>query len=58
MLSKFLHQDTLRNGLNDYLNTYKFSNADTKDLWHVFSTNTNHTLDVKVVVVVFYGYFL
>lgn len=48
MLSKFLQEETLQNGLNDYLNTYKFSNADTKELWNVFSRNTNQTLEVKV----------
>lgn len=48
MLGKFLQQDTLQSGLNDYLNTYKYSNADTKDLWNVFSRNTNQSLDVKV----------
>lgn len=48
MLGKFLQQDTLQSGLNDYLNTYKYSNADTKDLWNVFSRNTNQSLDIKV----------
>lgn len=48
MLGKFLQQETLQSGLNDYLNTYKYSNADTKDLWNVFSRNTNQSLDVKV----------
>ena len=50
MLSKFLQQETLQNGLNDYLNTYKYSNADTKDLWNVFSRNTNQSLEVKVIM--------
>lgn len=48
MLGKFLQQETLQNGLNDYLNTYKYSNADTKDLWNVFSKHTNQSLEVKV----------
>lgn len=48
MLGKFLQQETLQNGLNDYLNTYRFNNADTKELWNVFSRNTNQSLDVKV----------
>ncbi|RZC34845.1 endoplasmic reticulum aminopeptidase 1-like [Asbolus verrucosus] len=50
MLSKFLQQETLQNGLNDYLNTYKYSNADTKDLWNVFSRNTNQSLEVKAIM--------
>lgn len=48
MLANFLQQETLQNGLYDYLNTYKYSNAETKDLWNVFSRNTNQSLEVKV----------
>lgn len=48
MLEKFLSQDILRRGLNDYLNTHKYGNADTKDLWTVLSKHTNQTLEVKV----------
>lgn len=48
MLANFLQQENLQNGLYDYLNTYKYSNAETKDLWNVFSRNTNLSLDVKV----------
>ncbi|XP_067012904.2 endoplasmic reticulum aminopeptidase 1 isoform X2 [Anabrus simplex] len=50
MLEKFLHQDTLRNGLNDYLNTHKYGNAETKDLWNVLSKNANQSLDVKTIM--------
>ncbi|XP_065165053.1 endoplasmic reticulum aminopeptidase 1-like isoform X2 [Atheta coriaria] len=50
MLGKFLQQETLQNGLNDYLNTYRFNNADTKELWNVFSRNTNQSLDVKLIM--------
>ncbi|XP_017777374.1 PREDICTED: endoplasmic reticulum aminopeptidase 1-like isoform X2 [Nicrophorus vespilloides] len=50
MLGKFLQQETLQNGLNDYLNTYKYSNADTKELWNVFSRNTNQSLEVKTIM--------
>lgn len=49
MLEKFLSQETLRSGLNDYLNKHKYGNADTKDLWTVLSKHTNQTLDVKVI---------
>lgn len=48
MMEKFLGQDTLKRGLNDYLNTHKFSNADTKDLWAVMSKHANHSIHVKV----------
>lgn len=50
MLAKFLQLETLQNGLNDYLNIYKHSNADIKDLWNVFSKHTNHSLEVKVII--------
>ena len=50
MLEKFLSQNILRKGLNDYLNTHKYGNADTKDLWTVLSKHTNQTLEVKVSV--------
>lgn len=48
MLADFLQLETLQTGLNDYLNTYKYGNAETKDLWAVFSRNTNQSLEVKV----------
>jgi aminopeptidase N len=48
MLEKFLHQETLRNGLNDYLNIHQYGNAETKDLWNVLSKHANQSLDVKV----------
>lgn len=49
MLEKFLKQNVLRSGLNDYLNKHKYGNADTKDLWTVLSKHTNQTLEVKVI---------
>lgn len=48
MLANFLQDEILQNGLNDYLDTYKYTNVETKDLWNALSRNTNHTLDVKV----------
>lgn len=50
MLGKFLQQETLQNGLNDYLSTYKYMNADTKELWNVFSRNTNQSLEIKTIM--------
>lgn len=52
MMAEFLEQENLRDGLNDYLNTYKYGNAEIKDLWHVFTRNTNQSLDVKVFPVI------
>lgn len=48
MLEKFLGLETLRSGLNDYLNTHKYGNADTFDLWSVLSKHANQTVQVKV----------
>lgn len=48
MMAEFLGEENLRDGLNDYLNTYKCGNAETKDLWQVFTRHTNHSTDVKV----------
>lgn len=48
MLEKFLTQETFRSGLNDYLNTHKYSNADTKDLWTVLTKHANNSIQVKV----------
>ncbi|KAK6635853.1 hypothetical protein RUM44_001107 [Polyplax serrata] len=50
MLEKFLEEDTLRSGLNDYLNTHMFKNADTEDLWFAFSKHNNQSLQVKTVM--------
>ncbi|CAH0561852.1 unnamed protein product [Brassicogethes aeneus] len=50
MLSKFLPPETLSNGLYDYLMTYKYSIAETKDLWNIFSRNSNQSLEVKSIM--------
>ncbi|XP_050424604.1 endoplasmic reticulum aminopeptidase 1-like [Adelges cooleyi] len=50
MLEKFLGLETLRSGLNDYLNTHKYGNADTKDLWSVLSKHANETVQVKAIM--------
>lgn len=38
MLRSFLGSDNLRKGLQAYLKKFNYSNADTADLWNVFST--------------------
>ncbi|KAG5892870.1 hypothetical protein JTB14_032594 [Gonioctena quinquepunctata] len=50
MLANFLQDENLQNGLNDFLLSYKYANAETKDLWNVFSRHTNQTLDVKTII--------
>ncbi|XP_050314104.1 endoplasmic reticulum aminopeptidase 1-like isoform X2 [Anthonomus grandis grandis] len=50
MLSNFLPEYTLQNGLNSYLSTYKYNVAETKDLWNILTESTNHTLDVKTIM--------
>lgn len=54
MLEKFLGLETLRSGLNDYLNTHKYSNAETEDLWTVLSKHANETVQVKVKVLILF----
>ncbi|OAD57971.1 Glutamyl aminopeptidase [Eufriesea mexicana] len=48
MLEGFLCEDVLKSGLNDYLNSHAYGNADTNDLWAVFTKHANNTFDVKV----------
>ena len=48
MIESVLGQDVLRQGLMDYLNENKFSNAETDDLWRSLSGSTNYTIEVKV----------
>lgn len=50
MLERFLEKDALRMGLNDYLNTHMFGNADTEDLWAAFSKHNNQSLEVCFVI--------
>ena len=33
MLEAYLGEEDFRNGLKEYLNTYKYKNAKTEDLW-------------------------
>lgn len=48
MLEGFLGEDVFKDGLNDYLNTHAYGNADTSDLWEAFTKRVQHTYDVKV----------
>ncbi|KAL1493346.1 hypothetical protein ABEB36_011418 [Hypothenemus hampei] len=50
MLKNFLHEDILQNGLSEYLITYKYSTAETKDLWNTFSKSINQSLDIKAIM--------
>ncbi|XP_060872010.1 endoplasmic reticulum aminopeptidase 1-like [Metopolophium dirhodum] len=50
MLEKFLGLETLRSGLNDYLNTHKYGNADTTDLWSVLSLHAKNTVQVRYIM--------
>ncbi|XP_053982907.1 endoplasmic reticulum aminopeptidase 1-like isoform X1 [Hylaeus volcanicus] len=50
MLEGFLCEDVLKSGLNDYLNIHAYRNADTNDLWAVFTKHANHTFDVKAIM--------
>ncbi|XP_033306357.1 endoplasmic reticulum aminopeptidase 2-like isoform X2 [Bombus bifarius] len=50
MLEGFLCEDVLKSGLNEYLNSHAYGNADTNDLWAVFTKHTNNTFDVKAIM--------
>ncbi|XP_056646325.1 endoplasmic reticulum aminopeptidase 1-like isoform X1 [Diorhabda sublineata] len=50
MLANFLQNENLENGLNDYLSTYKYQNAEMKDLWNVLGKNTNQSLDINTIM--------
>ncbi|XP_024085404.1 endoplasmic reticulum aminopeptidase 1-like isoform X2 [Cimex lectularius] len=50
MMETFLGEDTLKAGLTDYLDTHKYSNADTKDLWAIMSKHANHSIRVKNIM--------
>lgn len=51
MLEGFLGENVFKKGLNEYLNVHAYANADTNDLWTVFSKNANNTFDVKVIII-------
>lgn len=48
MLEGFLGRDTLRSGLQLYLLTHAYQNADTTDLWKALSDSSPAALHVKV----------
>ncbi|XP_058801112.1 endoplasmic reticulum aminopeptidase 2-like isoform X2 [Phymastichus coffea] len=50
MLEGFLTEDILKVGLNDYLGSHAYGNADTNDLWAVFTKHVNKTFDVKAIM--------
>ncbi|CAK9830592.1 Glutamyl aminopeptidase [Anthophora retusa] len=50
MLEGFLCEDVLKSGLNDYLKSHAYGNADTNDLWAVFTKHANNTFDVKAIM--------
>ncbi|XP_008211798.2 endoplasmic reticulum aminopeptidase 2 isoform X2 [Nasonia vitripennis] len=50
MLEGFLCEDVLKAGLNDYLGMHAYGNADTNDLWSVFTKHVNRTFDVKAIM--------
>ncbi|XP_044018769.1 endoplasmic reticulum aminopeptidase 2-like isoform X2 [Aphidius gifuensis] len=50
MLQVFLGEDIFRKGLNEYLKTHAYRNADTNNLWTVFTKHTNNSYDVKAIM--------
>lgn len=58
MLEGFLGRDTLRAGLQLYLLTHEYQNADTTDLWKALSDSSPAALHVKVQIHYFWLNFL
>jgi len=52
MLEGFLGRDTLRSGLQLYLLTHEYQNADTTDLWKALSDSSPAALHVKVTFII------
>ncbi|XP_034944364.1 endoplasmic reticulum aminopeptidase 2-like isoform X3 [Chelonus insularis] len=50
MLEGFLGEEVFKKGLNEYLKTRAYGNADTNDLWSVFTKHSNKTFDVKAIM--------
>lgn len=55
MLEKYLGQDTFRSGIANYLNTHKFSNAETTDLWDALEQASGEPISQTMVDWVFQG---
>nr|CAI5844662.1 unnamed protein product [Callosobruchus analis] len=47
MAVNFLELETVQSSLNDFFTTYKYLNAETKDLWNTITRNINRTLDIR-----------
>ncbi|CAH1964992.1 unnamed protein product [Acanthoscelides obtectus] len=50
MAVNFLELETVQSSLNDFFNTYKYMNAETKDLWNTITKNINRTLDIRTII--------
>ncbi|KAG8233571.1 hypothetical protein J437_LFUL012935 [Ladona fulva] len=50
MMEDFVGEVTLREGLTLYLQSHKYGNADTDDLWSALSQSANHSINVKVIM--------
>lgn len=50
MMDQFLTRDVFRSGLRDFLNTYRYGSAESKELWNVLTQNTNYTMEVKTIM--------
>lgn len=49
MLEGMLGKEVFRIGVSNYLQRFKFSNAETDDLWAELQTAAQNTIDVKKV---------
>lgn len=50
MLEDFLTEATFEKGIQKYLSDFKFSNAQTNDLWHALQTQTSDSVNVSAIM--------
>lgn len=55
MLERYLGQDTFRSGITNYLNSHKFANAETTDLWSALEESSGEPISQTMIDWVFQG---
>lgn len=55
MLERYLGQDTFRSGITNYLNSHKFANAETTDLWSALEEASGEPISQTMIDWVFQG---
>ena len=55
MLERYLGQDTFRSGITNYLNSHKYANAETTDLWSALEESSGEPISQTMIDWVFQG---